>query len=74
MICEILTEEPEGGSAMIPLETFLDLYRFLATIDAGHAQVLLNIYFTDAALALLEKKKRPRKEKKERKLLPSEIR
>lgn len=55
MICEILTEEPEGGSAMVTLETFVDLYRFLACIDASQPQVLYNIYFTDSVLSLLEK-------------------
>lgn len=51
-VCETLTEEPEGGSAMITLETFVDLYRFLAAIDASHPQTLKNLYFTDALLAL----------------------
>lgn len=54
MICEILTEEPEGGSAMITLETFVDLYRFLAAIDASHPQTLKNLYFTDEILGLFE--------------------
>lgn len=52
MVCETLTEEPEGGSAMIMLETFVDLYRFLAAIDASHPQTLKNLYFTDALLGL----------------------
>ncbi|CAG9861326.1 unnamed protein product [Phyllotreta striolata] len=50
LICEILTEEPEGGSAMIPYETFMDLYEFLAKIDASKPQLLKNIYFGDAIL------------------------
>ncbi|XP_049839376.1 uncharacterized protein LOC126284468 [Schistocerca gregaria] len=35
VICEILTEEPEGGSAMIPFSTFSDLYTYLAKKDCG---------------------------------------
>nr|XP_003704334.1 PREDICTED: uncharacterized protein LOC100877325 [Megachile rotundata] len=34
-VCELLTEEPEGGSAMIPLTTFLNLYVFLAELDCS---------------------------------------
>uniref|UniRef100_A0A1B6IX53 RIIa domain-containing protein n=1 Tax=Homalodisca liturata TaxID=320908 RepID=A0A1B6IX53_9HEMI len=35
MVCEVLTEEPDGGSAMIPVETFEDLYQYLARLDCG---------------------------------------
>lgn len=45
-----MTEEPEGGSAMIPFEIFMDLYIFLAKIDASKPQVLKNIHFGDAVL------------------------
>ncbi|NWS17406.1 ROP1L protein, partial [Pachyramphus minor] len=31
--CEILTNEPEGGAAPIPFETFSFLYLYLARID-----------------------------------------
>lgn len=31
-VCELLTEEPEGGSAMIPFAVFSSLYRFLACL------------------------------------------
>ncbi|KOC66458.1 Ropporin-1-like protein [Habropoda laboriosa] len=34
-VCELLTEEPEGGSAMIPLRTFLRLYEYLAELDCS---------------------------------------
>lgn len=51
-VCETLTEEPEGGSSMITLETFVDLYRFLAAIDASQPQTIKNLYFTDALLGL----------------------
>nr|CAI5819026.1 unnamed protein product [Callosobruchus analis] len=52
LLCEILTEEPEGGSEMIPLEVFLDLYVFLARIDASKPQTLKNIHFTDSMINL----------------------
>lgn len=35
LICEVLTKEPEGGSAMIPVEVFVNLYQFLARLDCG---------------------------------------
>ncbi|CAD1478832.1 unnamed protein product [Heterotrigona itama] len=34
-VCELLTEEPEGGSAMIPARTFARLYEYLATLDCS---------------------------------------
>ncbi|XP_070524689.1 uncharacterized protein [Cardiocondyla obscurior] len=34
-VCELLTREPEGGSAMIPLRIFLDLYGYLADLDCS---------------------------------------
>lgn len=52
LICEILTEEPDGGSAMISLEVFSNLYRYLAKIDASKPQTLLNKYFLDSLLNL----------------------
>lgn len=52
LVCEILTEEPEGGSAMIPVETFNDVYKFLASIDASKPQMVINLYFTDTLLGL----------------------
>ncbi|KAL1501056.1 hypothetical protein ABEB36_006455 [Hypothenemus hampei] len=56
LICEILTEEPEGGSAMITLETFTVLYEFLAKIDASHGQNLRNYFFRDSLLSLWREK------------------
>ncbi|KAK5638438.1 hypothetical protein RI129_012733 [Pyrocoelia pectoralis] len=52
MVCEILTEEPEGGSAMVPLEVFVDVYKFLAQIDASEPQKINNLYFTDSLLSI----------------------
>lgn len=31
--CEILTEDPEGGAAQIPFDTFHRLYTYLAHLD-----------------------------------------
>ncbi|XP_063923989.1 uncharacterized protein LOC135138069 isoform X2 [Zophobas morio] len=56
LICEILTEEPEGGSAMICVEIFVDLYQFLARIDASIPQTLRNYYFLDKFLELYQEK------------------
>ncbi|CAH2004551.1 unnamed protein product [Acanthoscelides obtectus] len=56
LICEILTEEPEGGSAMIPLKVFLDLYVFLAKTDASKPQILKNIQFTEAEINIWKEK------------------
>lgn len=57
LICEIFTEEPEGGSAMIPVDVFVEVYKFLALIDASKEQVLRNYYFLDSLLALWREKK-----------------
>ena len=35
LICETITEEPEGGSAMIPVDTFVWLFTILAQMDCG---------------------------------------
>ncbi|CAH1389824.1 unnamed protein product [Nezara viridula] len=35
LLCELLTEEPEGGSSMIPVETFFNLYKYLASLNCG---------------------------------------
>uniref|UniRef100_A0A2K5CFV3 Ropporin-1-like protein n=1 Tax=Aotus nancymaae TaxID=37293 RepID=A0A2K5CFV3_AOTNA len=32
-LCEILTDDPEGGPARIPFETFSYVYRYLAKLD-----------------------------------------
>lgn len=34
-VCELLTEEPDGGSAMIPVRTFVRLYEYLAMLDCS---------------------------------------
>lgn len=35
LLCELITEEPEGGSSMIPVETFFSLYKYLASLNCG---------------------------------------
>lgn len=35
LMCELLTDEPDGGSAMIPFYLFCDLYKYLAKMDCG---------------------------------------
>ncbi|KAF6200205.1 hypothetical protein GE061_006508, partial [Apolygus lucorum] len=34
-LCELLTDEPEGGRASIPVTIFLNLYKYLAKLDCG---------------------------------------
>lgn len=34
-ICELLTDEPEGGSALIPLTMVLSLYGYLARLNCA---------------------------------------
>lgn len=56
LICEILTDEPEGGSSMINAEVFIQLYEFLAAIDASKPQILKNRYFLDSLLDLWQER------------------
>lgn len=35
LLCEVLTEEPDGGSAMVPVEVFVPLYQYLARMNCG---------------------------------------
>jgi len=37
MVCEIITKEPDGGSAAIPYPTFERIYKYLASADGGVA-------------------------------------
>ncbi|XP_073536058.1 ropporin-1-like protein [Phyllobates terribilis] len=39
--CEILTEDPEGGAARIPHQTFVFLYKYLAQIDGDIADTTI---------------------------------
>ncbi|XP_044002226.1 uncharacterized protein LOC122848310 [Aphidius gifuensis] len=44
LVCELFTDEPKGGSAMIPLRTMLSLYGYLAKLDcSGINPMLTNI-------------------------------
>jgi len=38
LICELLTEEPEGGCDMIPFETFKELYTYLAEMNCSSGE------------------------------------
>lgn len=33
-LCEILTQDPEGGPARIPFKTFSYVYRYLSSLDS----------------------------------------
>ncbi|XP_047513534.1 uncharacterized protein LOC125055223 isoform X2 [Pieris napi] len=44
LLCETLTKEPDGGSAAIPVEDFLMMYKFLANVDASKDVKYLNGY------------------------------
>ncbi|KAJ8706327.1 hypothetical protein PYW08_010953 [Mythimna loreyi] len=44
LLCESLTKEPDGGSAAIPVEEFLKMYRYLAVLDASKDVQYLNGY------------------------------
>lgn len=47
-VCELLTREPEGGSAMIPLRIFLDLYGYLADLDCSGERHYRKVARTDS--------------------------
>jgi hypothetical protein len=38
LICELFTEEPEGGSNMIPFKTFKELYTYLAQMNCSSSK------------------------------------
>lgn len=42
MICELLTDEPEGGTNSIPMWMFEICYRFVAEMDCSETQEVLN--------------------------------
>ncbi|XP_046975726.1 uncharacterized protein LOC124541861 [Vanessa cardui] len=44
LLCETLTKEPDGGSAAIPVQDFLVMYKFLARIDASKDVKYFNGY------------------------------
>lgn len=39
-VCELFTDEPDGGSSMIPLKTFLNLYGYLAKLNCSSKQYI----------------------------------
>jgi len=38
LICQLLTEEPDGGCDMIPFETFKELYTYLAQMNCSSGE------------------------------------
>lgn len=36
LICEVLTDQPDGGAAWIPVDKFVELYQFLARLNCSH--------------------------------------
>ncbi|KAJ8890484.1 hypothetical protein PR048_009993 [Dryococelus australis] len=40
LLCELLTDDPEGGLAKIPFDTFCKLYTFLANIEGKYDSLL----------------------------------
>ncbi|KAK0071897.1 hypothetical protein PV326_000690 [Microctonus aethiopoides] len=46
-VCELFTDEPDGGSSMIPLKTFLNLYGYLAKLNCSSKQYIKS---TDSSL------------------------
>uniref|UniRef100_A0A1B6EH90 RIIa domain-containing protein n=1 Tax=Clastoptera arizonana TaxID=38151 RepID=A0A1B6EH90_9HEMI len=52
LICELLTDEPDGGSAMISVETFNSLYMFLARLDCGLPQIVQENTIKDSVNSL----------------------
>ncbi|XP_061727934.1 uncharacterized protein LOC133533036 isoform X1 [Cydia pomonella] len=44
LLCEVLTKEPDGGSAAIPADDFLAMYLFLARMDASRDIRYVNGY------------------------------
>ncbi|XP_050358333.1 uncharacterized protein LOC126778757 [Nymphalis io] len=44
LLCESLTKEPDGGSAAIPVQDFLVMYKFLAHMDASKDVKYFNGY------------------------------
>lgn len=66
-MCELLTEEPEGGSCMIPLTTMLSIYGYLARLDCSSENpesTSENLKIPDKLLrhSLLLKKNKPGEE------------
>lgn len=41
-LCELLSDEPEGGSAAVPLWLFRECYKYLAELDCSHEQTFFD--------------------------------
>lgn len=42
MLCELLTDEPEGGSSPVPLWLFSECLKYLAELDCSQEQTLFD--------------------------------
>ncbi|KAH0552254.1 hypothetical protein KQX54_007761 [Cotesia glomerata] len=54
-LCELLTDEPEGGSCMIPLTTMLSIYGYLARLDCSGENPESTSTSTSKNLKILDK-------------------
>ena len=62
-VCELFTEEPEGGSAMIPLKTFLSLYGYLANLNCTGEPEASDVCFCESASEIAEEEEEEFEEK-----------
>ena len=42
-VCELLTKEPDGGSAMIPIKIFMNLYQYLADLNCSAGKSIIRM-------------------------------
>lgn len=42
MLCELLTDEPEGGSSPVPLWLFRECFKYLAELDCNDEQTFFD--------------------------------
>jgi hypothetical protein len=42
MICQMLTDEPEGSSSPIPMWMFRECFEFISELDCGGEQTFFN--------------------------------
>ena len=58
LLCEILSLDPEGSAARIPLDQFHQLYKFLATVDgevsADQVEAVMEFLTTESYVSMLK--------------------
>ena len=42
MLCELLTDEPEGGSSPVPLWLFRECFKYIAELDCSEEQTFFD--------------------------------